>query len=321
MSKLIAEAWDAAGLYQVGSFPAPDKWSEWNGHFRDCLRHFIRSDADAGPELLKRIQGSPDIYENNSNHTTINFVTCHDGFTLNDLVSYNEKHNYANGEDNRDGINDNVSWNSGVEGPTKDPAVESLRNRRVKNALALLLLSRGVPMLLAGDEFRNSQDGNNNAYCQDNPISWLNWDNKAHYRDVYEFYRIMIKLRRNHPVLRKKGYYTDTNSSGYPELSFHSMKAWELNMWEPFLVFGFMYAEPEADFGTDQDYFIYCGVNGHWEDHELELPKLPEGMTWHKLVYTGDSSHQDLDKTSGKEREVRGSIKLMSRSLMVLVGK
>lgn len=312
-SKLIAEAWDAAGLYQVGSFPAPDKWAEWNGKFRDCVRHFIKSDAFAGPELIYRIQGSPDIYPDKTAHATLNFITCHDGFTLNDLVSYNRKHNEDNGEDNRDGSDSDASWNCGAEGPTGDRGIEALRTRQVKNALALLMLSRGTPMILSGDEFRNSQGGNNNVYCQDNPISWINWKNRKKYPGVFDFFRKMILLRRQHPVLRRAEYFTAANASGYPELSFHGEKAWNLNMWDPFLVFGFMYAEPDADFHTGKDCFIYCGVNAHWEEHVLELPKLPEGMAWKIYADTADPAKKN--KIKG------GSLRLMPRSLTVLLGE
>ena len=313
-TKLIAEAWDAAGLYQVGSFPAPDKWAEWNGKFRDCVRHFIKSDAFAGPELIHRIQGSPDIYHDRRTHPTLNFVTCHDGFTLNDLVSYNEKHNYANCEDNRDGIDNNISWNCGAEGPTDDPEIEALRSRQVKNAFALLMLSRGTPMMFSGDEFRNSQGGNNNVYCQDGPVSWVNWANKERYADVYSFFKALIRLRREHPVLRRRDYCTGTNSSGYPELSFHGERAWQLNMWEPFLTFGFLYAEPKADFGTKEDCFLYCGVNAHWEGRRLELPRLPEGMRWYVYADSANASN-------GRHEVAERFIDLTPRSLMVLLGR
>lgn len=313
-TKLIAEAWDAAGLYQVGSFPAPDKWAEWNAQFRECIRHFIKSDAYVGPELLYRLQGSPDIYPNRKTHATVNYVTCHDGFTMNDMVSYNWKHNMANGEYNRDGIDSNVSWNCGEEGPTKNPEIEALRNRQVKNACALLLLSRGVPMLLSGDEFRNTQDGNNNVYCQDGPISWLNWDDLNTHKDVFDFYRSMICLRNEHPVLRKESHFSGHNGSGYPELSFHGEKPWMLDMSRPFLTFGFMYAEPVSDFKVSEDTFIYCGVNAHWEEHEMILPDLPEGMKWYKYLYSADNNHDD-------HPYVGHTIKLTSRSLMVLIGK
>ncbi len=313
-TKLIAEAWDAAGLYQVGSFPAPEKWADWNGKFRDCVRHFIKSDADLGPELVYRLQGSPDIYVSRKEHPTINFITCHDGFTLNDLVSYDSKHNMDNGEDNRDGIDNNISWNCGAEGPTDDPAVEALRNRQVKNAFALLMLGRGTPMMLSGDEFRNSQGGNNNVYCQDSPISWLNWKDLKLHADVHEFFKAMIHLRAAHPVLRRSSYYTDVNRSGYPELSFHGERAWQLDMWQPFLTFGFMYAEPAEDFGTKDDCFIYCAVNSHWEDHTLELPVLPEGFRWSVYAYSADMKHN-------RHPEASGSVTLMSRSTMVLIGR
>ena len=312
-TKLIAEAWDAAGLYQVGSFPAPEKWAEWNGKFRDCVRHFIKGDAYAGPELIYRLQGSPDIYPGREFHSTVNFITCHDGFTLNDLVSYNEKHNFLNGEDNRDGINDNISWNCGTEGPTDAFDIEALRNRQVKNAFALLLLGRGTPMMLAGDEFRNSQSGNNNVYCHDDELSWLNWEDKEIHADVYDFFRAMIRLRKEHPVLRSQSFYTGENETGYPELSFHGYEAWNLNMYEPFLTFGFLYAEPAAKYGTKRDGFIYCGVNAHWEEHTLALPILPEGFVWRKYLYSADMKHD-------KQSVVTGSITLMPRSLMVLVG-
>jgi len=216
-----------------------------------------------GPELVYRLQGSPDIYPGRSVHSTVNFVTCHDGFTLNDLVSYNEKHNHANGENNRDGIDNNESWNCGVEGETSDPGIEELRNRQVKNAFALLMLGRGTPMMLAGDEFRNTQGGNNNVYCHDSELSWLNWDDMEKHSDVHDFFKAMIHLRNDHPVIRRHSYYTGGNSTGYPEMSFHGEKAWHLDMWSDFLTFGCMYAEAAAEHGTKEDCFIYCGVNMH----------------------------------------------------------
>lgn len=292
-TKLIAEAWDAGGLYQVGSFPAWGRWAEWNGKYRDCLRRFVKSGAECGPEMLLRIQGSPDLYANRSAEASINFVTCHDGFTLADLVSYSEKHNEANGEANRDGSDDNNSWNCGVEGPTDDVAIAALRERQVKNAVALLLLSRGVPMLLAGDEFMNSQGGNNNAYCHDSALAWLDWTDLERNRPVFDFFRTMIAFRKEHPVLRRKEFFVEANSSGYPELSFHGQGAWKLDATKPFHTFGFMYAETVADHGSRQDCFIYCGVNTHWEERTLELPTIPEGMSWRRVAYTYDEPGRD----------------------------
>ncbi len=312
-TKLIAEAWDAAGLYQVGSFPAPKRWSEWNGKYRDCLRSFLKSDAWAGPQLVERIMGSPDMYKDDE-LPNINFVTCHDGFTLNDLVSYNHKHNEANGEDNRDGMDDNTSWNCGVEGPTDDPEVEALRNRQVKNALALLLLSRGTPMMLAGDEFRNSQGGNNNGYCQDNEICWLDWGDLKRHADVFEFCKLIIALRKTHPVVGRYSYDMGVNETGYPEMSFHGEMAWQLDISNPFYTFGFMFAQPGQRYGMQSDSYIYCGVNAFWEERTMELPIVPAGYSWRKYAYTADATHD-------AHEEVAGSFTLAPRSLVVLVAE
>lgn len=313
-TKLIAEAWDAGGLYQVGSFPAWGRWAEWNGRYRDCLRRFVKSGAEQGPELLWRIQGSPDLYGNRCAEATINFVTCHDGFTLRDLVSYNEKHNLANGEDNRDGSDGNDSWNCGVEGDTEDAEVLALRLRQQKNALNLLLLSRGIPMLLSGDEFGNTQFGNNNAYCQDNAISWLNWELLEENRELFDFVKRMIHFRAQHPVLRREDFFRDANSSGYPELSFHGTKPWDLDEEQPFLCFGILYAEPKADYGTEEDAFIYCAVNAYWEEMPFELPALPEGFVWRAVEYTGEAGAANRIAADGK-------VTLMPRSQMLLVGR
>lgn len=314
-SKLIAEAWDAGGLYQVGSFPAWGRWAEWNGKYRDCLRKFVKSGAECGPELVYRLQGSPDLYGNRSAEASINFITCHDGFTLYDMVSYNEKHNMANGENNQDGSNDNDSWNCGAEGETSDVEINALRTRQIKNAAAILLLSRGIPMLLSGDEFENTQFGNNNAYCQDNEISWLDWNRLNENRDVFDFFQKMIAFRMAHPVLRRSDFFCGENSTGYPELSFHGENPWELDTTRPFLVFGFMYAEGAVDYGTDKDCFIYCAVNAHWEEHTLRLPVIPEEMRWRIVAYTGDSS----GKFDGRKAEE--AVRLIPRSLMLLIGE
>ncbi len=313
-TKLIAEAWDAGGLYQVGSFPAWGRWAEWNGRYRDCLRRFVKSGAEQGPELLWRLQGSPDLYGNRCAEATINFVTCHDGFTLRDLVSYNEKHNLANGEDNRDGSDGNDSWNCGVEGDTEDAEILALRLRQQKNAINLLLLSRGIPMLLSGDEFGNTQFGNNNAYCQDNPISWLNWELLEENRELFDFVKRMIHFRAQHPVLRREDFFRDKNSSGYPELSFHGTKPWDLDGEQPFLCFGILYAEPKADYGTEEDTFIYCAVNAYWEEMPFELPALPEGFVWRAVEYTGEAGAVNRIAADGK-------VTLMPRSQMLLVGR
>jgi glycogen operon protein len=208
-AKLIAEAWDAAGAYQVGGF-SPHRWAEWNGRYRDDIRKFWRGDEGMAPYFASRITGSHDLYHESGKgpECSINFITCHDGFTLNDLVSYSQKHNEANGEGNRDGTTADYSKNYGVEGETDDPAIDSIRRRQIKNMLLTLAISRGVPMILAGDEFRRTQLGNNNAYCQDNEISWVAWSLLKQNRDIFQFARGMLALRRQHPVLRQEAYYT-----------------------------------------------------------------------------------------------------------------
>lgn len=277
---LIAEAWDAGGLYQVGTFPSYDRWSEWNGMYRDCLRRFMKGGAECLPELIRRIRGSDDLYQHRGPSASINFVTCHDGFTLYDLVSYNEKHNRDNGEDNRDGSNDNHSWNCGAEGETDDPEINALRLRQMKNMLAVLLTSRGIPMLLSGDEFANTQYGNNNAYCQDNEISWLDWGRLKTHGELFEYVRQLIAFRKAHPVLRADGYDFSNNGTGYPELSFHGTLAWNIDEHAPGLSFAYMYAEDHVKYGTAQDAFIYVAVNAYWEAQRYTLPTLPPGYRW-----------------------------------------
>src|SRR5215470_16260082 len=208
-TKLLAEPWDLGpGGYQVGNFPV--LWTEWNGKYRDCVRRFWKGDGGTIGELATRLSGSSDLYEHNGRRpcASLNFVTCHDGFTLRDLVSYNHKHNEANGENNNDGTNDNLSWNCGIEGDTDDPAVAALRRRQAKNFIAILMISRGVPMLLAGDEIWRTQRGNNNAWCQDNELSWFDWSLVETERDMLEFVRGMIALRRRHPSLTRNAFFT-----------------------------------------------------------------------------------------------------------------
>ena len=314
--KLIAEAWDAGGLYQVGSFPSWNRWSEWNGKYRDCLRRFIKGEGAAAPELFCRISGSDDMYGGRSPSVSINFVTCHDGFTLYDLVSYNEKHNEQNGEDNRDGCNDNNSWNCGVEGPTDDPEIMDLRLRQMKNMLTILLTSRGVPMLLAGDEFANTQFGNNNAYCQDNEISWLNWDMLDENRGLFDFTKNLIALRMAHPVLRSNHYTYENNGTGYPEMSFHGMTPWALDRGADTLTFAYLFAEDHKKFGTKKDAFIYVMVNAHWEGHDFGLPVIPEGLTWRLAAASSGESYP-----VGKEKKLAGiaSFFLPPRSTAILI--
>ena len=317
-SMLIAEAWDAGGLYQVGSFPSWKRWSEWNGKYRDCLRKFIKGGAECLPELFRRISGSDDLYGGRSAAASINFVTCHDGFTMYDLVSYNCKHNEANGDDNRDGCNDNDSWNCGAEGDTDDPGIIALRKRQIKNMQTILLTSRGIPMLLSGDEFANSQYGNNNAYCQDSGISWLDWSKLEAERELFDYVRKLTALRKAHPVIRSTKFDFSANGTGYPELSFHGLKPWEIDMNAPALVFGYMYAEDHEKFKTCSDVFIYVAVNAHWEEHCFELPVLPDNYKWHLAFEANGPACEP-----GEEKPLfsGNTVTLGPRSTAVLLGK
>ncbi len=314
---LVAEAWDAGGMYQVGSFPSWKRWSEWNGKYRDCLRRFIKGGAECAPEMYLRIRGSNDLYGGRSAAASINFVTCHDGFTLYDLVSYNCKHNEENGEDNRDGCNDNDSWNCGIEGETSDQEVLDLRFRQMKNMLSILLTSRGIPMILSGDEFGNTQYGNNNAYCQDNEISWLDWSfiERDRNRDLFVFVKEMISFRKKHPVILGSKYNFGHNKTGYPELSFHGTAAWELDEYAPNLTFAYMYAEDHEKYKTKKDSFIYVAVNAHWEGHEFALPIIPEGFFWTLMFDTG----RNCSDAGLKEKiEDQSKIYLGPRSVIIL---
>jgi isoamylase len=225
---LLAEAWDAGGLYQVGSFPAYGRWVEWNGKFRDCTRKFLKGDYGQVNEMATRIVGSTDLYQGRGASASINFVTRHDGVTLADVVSYNDKHNEANGEDNRDGDNDNHTWNCGTEGPTDDPAINALRRRQIKTALAMLLLSQGVPMLLMGDELGRSQQGNNNTYCQDSELSWLDWSLAQKNAELLRFCRAMVQFRHRHPVLK----HPEHPGPGGPQVIWHGLRPWQAD-WSP----------------------------------------------------------------------------------------
>ena len=317
-SVLIAEAWDAAGLYQVGNFPAWNRWSEWNGKYRDCVRRFVKGGAENAPELYWRIRGSSDMYSGRTSEASVNFVTCHDGFTLYDLVSYNEKHNEANGEDNRDGCNDNDSWNCGAEGETWDPEIQALRRRQMKNMMTLLLTSRGVPMLFSGDEFANTQYGNNNAYCQDNEISYLDWSKLEKEKDLFEYVQNLIRFRKAHPVLRGKDFDFRHNGTGYPELSFHGLTPWQLDEEAPTLIFACLFAEDHRKYGLEEDCFIYIAYNAHWEEHDYTLPVIPAGMRWHlAFASAGFSAPPGMEPLLDEA----GWIRLGPRSCKVLTGK
>ena len=340
--KLIAEAWDAGGVYQVGSFPAAGRWAEWNGKYRDALRSYLKGDLWESENAAMRIAGSFDLYgtggkeeeENGENggrirnyagyNSCVNFLTCHDGFTLYDLYSYNEKHNEANGWNNTDGADDNRSWNCGFEGDTEDPAVLTLRVQMMKNACAVLMCSRGTPMFFAGDEFGNTQFGNNNAYCQDNEISWLDWTLLEKNREIFDFFRYMIRLRMEHPILREN---TAPCGMGFPFTSFHGARPWKQDFeWDTRLL-GVLFAGkmppdagraeadeteagrteangPEADEevygkespGREEEDILYLAINTYWEAQEAELPRLTQGWCWRPLADTSRGADAVIQK-------------------------
>jgi len=290
-TKIIAEAWDAAGLYQVGSFIG-DSWREWNGKFRDDVRSFFRSEHGSVRRVADRIVGSPEIYGNKEREAeqSINFVTCHDGFTLNDLVSYDRKHNQENREDNRDGANDNRSWNCGVEGPTDDPLIEKLRNRQVKNFLTVTLLSLGMPMILMGDEVRRTQRGNNNMYCHDNEINWLDWGLIDKHGDIFRFVRLLIQrrlLRDTSPELERKSLNQLIRES---HKAWHGVKPnqpdWSDNSHS--LAFSVEIAKERLLF--------YLILNAYWESLDFELPSVENGSgePWRRWIDTTLDSPQDI---------------------------
>ncbi|MCI8441435.1 MAG: glycogen debranching protein GlgX [Provencibacterium sp.] len=315
-TKLIAEAWDAGGLYQVGSFPAWGRWSEWNGRYRDDLRRFLKGDEGLVQAVATRIAGSQDLYDpaTRGEGASVNFITCHDGFTLHDLYAYNYKHNEQNGWDNTDGENNNNSWNCGAEGYTEDLGILRLRRRLIKNACAVLMMSHGVPMFLAGDEFGNTQFGNNNAYCQDNEISWLDWGLLEKNSELLRFFQYMIRLRRTYPALRSGGKQA---ACGLPNLSFHGEEPWRMNASPQARTLGVLFTGRDAE--DREDDILYLAINAHWENRRLRLPDLPQGRCWRLLVDTFREPSTELDW--GEQPQVGGCLELNPRSVAVLIGR
>jgi glycogen operon protein len=288
-TKLIAEAWDAAGLYQVGSFIG-DSWKEWNGRFRDDARSFFRGEEGSTARFADRLIGSPEIFghEEREPEQSVNFVTCHDGFTLNDLVSYDQKHNEANGEENRDGSDDNRSWNCGVEGTTDDPAVEKLRSRQVKNFLTATLLSVGMPMILMGDEVRRTQRGNNNAYCQDNETSWFDWSLVEKRADVLRFASLLIERRRLRSTEHEHQRMSLNQLLGRAKCSWHGVKLGQPD-WSNHSHSVAFTAELQ-----NEKMLLHLILNAYWEPLEFELPPLEGGGRWRRWIDTAIESPQDI---------------------------
>ncbi len=314
--KLIAEAWDAGGLYQVGSFPSWKRWAEWNGRYRDDMRCFLKGDPGMSGIAAQRMTGSPDLYDPvyRGGNASVNFLTCHDGFTLNDLYSYNQKHNEANGWNNTDGFDDNNSWNCGVEGDTDDPNVLALRKKMMMNACAVLMCSRGTPMFLSGDEFCDTRYGNNNPYCQDNTISWLDWSLFEKNRDMFEFFRYMIAFRMDHPAVRRD---LEPSYIGFPSMSIHGLTPWEPDAPESDYVSCVLFSGYDEE--NDREDLIYVAVNAHWNAAEMTLPDLPEGYCWKIAVNTGDPKQQTF-----AEKEMPYTQKhllLGERSVIIFTGQ
>ena len=313
--KLIAEAWDAGGLYQVGSFPSWRRWVEWNGRYRDDMRRFLKGDDGLHETALKRILGSPDLYnpQYRGGNASVNFLTCHDGFTLCDLYSYNQKHNEANGWNNTDGCDDNHSWNCGEEGETSNPETLRLRLKMMQNACALLMCSRGTPMFLSGDEFADTRFGNNNPYCQDNEISWLDWSLLSKNQALFAFFQYMIAFRKQHPAIRRN---LEPSYTSYPSMSGHGLTPEPPVPSSDSHTACVMFAG--FDEKTGQEDLVFLAVNAHWIAKQLVLPSLPNGYVWKIAVNTGDLLHQTF---SGNDMPTAGQTVLLGeRSVIVFAG-
>ncbi len=322
--KLIAEPWDAGGAYQVGSFPFGRRWAEWNDKFRDDVRKFWRGDPGTASAMANRISGSADIFARSLRgpRHTVNFITCHDGFTLWDLVSYNRKQNEANGEQNRDGSDNNISWNSGIEGESNDPDVLALRLRRAKSMMASLLLSQGTPMILAGDETLRTQQGNNNAWCQDNEISWLNWNQKEPQAEFLRFTRGMILLRREHTVFRRKEYFVGELAAYSADVRWHGTEPAKPDFGPEsrlivYTLDGRFHGREENGWKADSDFYI--AMNGNPYPATLRIPRSPTGRPWRQIVETAATSPNDfMDEAVAPKIEVATTITILAFGLLVL---
>jgi glycogen operon protein len=319
-TKLIAEPWDAAGLYQVGTFPGEGRWSDWNGRYRDDVRRFWRGDPGMTSALATRLCGSDDLYLGRGPLHSINYICCHDGFTLNDLVSYNHKHNEANGEGNRDGSDANWSWNCGAEGPTDDPAVLTIRHRQVRNLMATLMLSQGVPMILGGDEFLRTQHGNNNAWCQDNPVSWIDWSLKDRNAGFVRFMRLLIALRRAHHVLRRRTFFSGERAGMPPEIVWHGIEPAKPDFSHESRSLAFALDGRRSDRRNQVDRDIYVAMNAYWEPLPFRIPAAPSGRSWRRAVDTAlDSPNDILEEENRPEVPVLHVYQVQSHSMIILV--
>lgn len=320
--KLIAEAWDAGGMYQVGNFPASRRWAEWNGRYRDVVRGYLKGDAWEAHPTCWSIAGSADMYGAEQHeiyvgyNSCVNFLTCHDGFTLYDLYSYNEKHNWNNGWNNTDGANDNRSWNCGIEGDTHNPEIIELRHRMMKNAFAVLMCSRGTPMFLAGDEFCNTQFGNNNSYCQDNEVSWLDWRLLEQNRDMFEFFKYMIQFRYDHPSIRKK---MTSAVCGMEALRAYDITSATRDIAPDTRTFSMCFAGYDREKGEDD--IVLLSMNTYWEDVTIQLPELGRSGVWYLCVNTYGDGHGNFTYPSGEEIRLDKEFVMKPRSVAVFIVK
>lgn len=316
-TKMIAEAWDAGGLYQIGYFPGY-RYAEWNGRYRDDIRKFVKGDPGLVGAVANRLAGSADLYENTGRSPIngINFITCHDGFTLNDLVSYNYKHNEANGEGNRDGIDENLSWNCGIEGETDNPEVETLRNRQIKNFAAMLLLSQGIPMILGGDEFRRTQKGNNNTYCQSNELNWFDWNLVYKHGEIFRFFKSMIAFRKRYGSLCRRGFFNgEVNERGLADISWHGCQLYQPGWYDQD---SRVLAYTLAGFNGAVD--VHVMLNMHWESLEFEIPPLPN-RNWFKVIDTFQESPRDILEPCQEVKIQDNSYQVRDRSIVVLISQ
>lgn len=299
-TKIIAEPWDAAGLYQVGSFPASKRWAEWNGKYRDVIRMFCAGNPGLTGEVASRITGSEDLYKHSGRNPyhSINFITAHDGFTMMDQVSYAAKHNIQNGENGRDGCNDNFSTNFGFEGPTDNLLIKQNRLKQIRNMAAILLLSQGTPMILAGDEFGRTQNGNNNAWCQDNETFWINWDLLTKNQSLYRFWQKLIQFRQTHPILRREHFFTgDINpASGIADISWHNTKANDPKFHSPVRSLAFLIDGKDGE--EIIDVTIYVVMNFYDQALKFELPSINTSKRWGYVLSTADPDPFINDKKS-----------------------
>ena len=315
-TKLIAEPWDVGGLYQVGNFPAYGRWSEWNGRYRDSLRRFLKGDPHMVGEMCDAVQGYPDMYRDRGPIASINMITAHDGFTLHDLVSYNQKHN-----DQDDGHDANFSYNYGVEGPTDDPEILEIRHRQMKNALAILFTSMGVPMIMMGDEIARTQNGNNNAYRQDSEISWFNWNLIDENGDLFRFMQQMIAFRKAHPALRPRTFHSfiAPKKGALAPMSLHGVKAGTVDFGAESRAFTFLLSgRPETKDQLSDD-VIYVAMNMSLADLKFELPKIPSNLHWYLFANTGTDEIYEIGREPilGNQK----TLPLLSRSVAILVGR